>query len=275
MIDVEGFYDFKHMPFVRDIPIEYLYKGNDADELIDRLKYAADRQLFAVVTGDSGTGKSTILRRFAGELKGSSYKPLYIADSKLTPRSFYKELLNQLGLEANFYRENAKSQLHREIQKLKDVYGITPLVIADEAHLMDRVMLEEVRFLLNCDMDSTSPITLILAGQSELWESLRFKSSEAIRQRIDVKCDINKLDRRQTSEYISSHMVYAGRETEIFLDAAVDDIYKFSGGVCRLINKCCTCCLMYGAQNRKTIIDDRTAKLVIECELDSKGGARI
>jgi len=274
MIDVEGFYEFTHMPFGRDIPVEYLYKGNDADELIDRLKFAASRQLFAVVTGDSGAGKSTILRRFSGELKGSPYKPLYIADSKLTPRSFYRELLNQLGLEAHFYRENAKSQLHREIRKLKEVYGISPLVIVDEAHLMDRDMLEEVRFLLNCDMDSVSPLTLILSGQTELWDKLRFKSCEAIRQRIDVQCAVNKLDRSQTAEYINAHMAYAERKSDIFLDSAVDDIFKFSGGVCRLINKCCACCLMYGAQNRKTVIEDRTVKLVIECELDSKGGIR-
>jgi len=273
MIDVEGFYDFKRIPFGRDIPVEYLYKGNDGDELIDRLKFAAYRQLFAVVTGDSGTGKSTILRRFADELKDSPYKPLYITDSKLTPRAFYKELLNQLGLEAHFFRENAKSQLHREILKLKEVFGISPLVVVDEAHLLDRVMLEEVRFLLNCDMDSTSPMTLILSGQSELWDNLKFKSCEAIRQRIDVQCVINKLDRRQTSDYINAHMKYAARDTEIFSDSAVDEIFRFSGGVCRLINKCCTCCLMYGAQNRKTIIDDRTAKLVIDCELKSKGGS--
>jgi len=140
--------------------------------------------------------------------------------------------------------------------------------------LLDRAMLEEVRFLLNCDMDSVSPMTLILSGQSELWDKLRFKSCEAIRQRIDVQCVINKLDRRQTAGYINAHMAYAARGTEIFTEPAVDDIFKFSGGVCRLINKCCACCLMYGAQNRKALIDDRTVKLVIECELDLKGGIR-
>ena len=271
LINVEGFYEFQHMPFGKNVPPDKLYNGNDAEELIDRLKYTAAGQLFAIVTGDSGTGKSTLMRRFASELRQMPYKVLYIADSKLTPRAFYKELLNQLGLDAHFFRESAKSQLHREIEKMKAVYGVTPVVITDESHLLSKDMLEEVRFLLNCGMDSISPMSLILAGQSELWDKLRFKSCEAIRQRIDIRCDINKLDRVQTTEYINTHMSYAGCNRDIFSEAAIDDIYKFSGGVLRLINKCCVSSLMYGAQNKKTIIDDRIVKLMIDSELTAGG----
>ena len=271
LINVEGFYEFLHMPFGKNVPPDKLYSGNDAEELIDRLKYTAANQLFAIVTGESGTGKSTLMRRFAAELKQMPYKVLYIADSKLTPRAFYKELLNQFGLDAHFYRESAKNQLHREIEKMKAVYGASPVVITDESHLLNKDMLEEVRFLLNCGMDAISPMALILAGQSELWDKLRFKSCEAIRQRIDIRCDINKLDRVQTTEYIDTHMNYAGCHRDIFSEAAIDDIYKFSGGVLRLINKCCISSLMYGAQNKKTIIDDRTVKLIIDSELTMGG----
>jgi type II secretory pathway predicted ATPase ExeA len=75
------------------------------------------------------------------------------------------------------------------------------------------------------------------------------------------------MDRHQTGEYIKAHLGYAGCEKDIFSEAAVDDIFQFSSGTCRLINKACTSSLIYGAQNRKTIIDDRMSKLVIECEL--------
>ena len=76
------------------------------------------------------------------------------------------------------------------------------------------------------------------------------------------------MDRRQTNEYIKTHLVYAGCEKDIFTDAAIDDFFQFSSGISRLINKACTSSLIYGAQNRKSIIDDRMAKLVIECELN-------
>jgi len=89
----EGFYGFQETPFSRTIPTDSLYRGNDSDELIERLKYAAKRQLFAVLTGDSGMGKTTTLRRFRDELSSHEYTILYISDSKLTPSGFYKNLL--------------------------------------------------------------------------------------------------------------------------------------------------------------------------------------
>jgi len=264
----EDFYGFVQTPFSRTIPTDRLYRGNDSDELIERLKYAAKRQLFAVMTGDSGTGKTTTLRRFHDELQNSQYQVLYLSDSKMTPTTFYKGILKQLGFEAKHYRSEAKRQLHKEIEIMKGVHGLLPVVIVDEAHLLDREMLEEIRFLLNFKMDSQSPMALILAGQTELWEKLKLQSYAAIRQRIDVQCAIGHMDRHQTAEYIKTHLDYAGCEKDIFSDAAIDDIYQFSGGISRLINKACTSSLIYGAQNRKSIIDDRMAKLVIEYELN-------
>jgi type II secretory pathway predicted ATPase ExeA len=263
----ESFYDFSSTPFSRTIPTDKLYKGNDSDELIERLKYTAERQLFAVMTGDSGTGKTTTLRRFRDELQNSVYTIMYLSDSKLTPRGFYKGLLDQLGVESSYYRGEAKRQLHKEIEIMKGVNGLIPVAIVDESHLLDREMLEEVRFLLNFKMDSQSPMALILAGQTELWDKLKLQSYAAIRQRIDIVCGVGHLDRAQTDGYIKSHMEFAGCDKEIFSEAAIDDIFKFSGGIPRLINKACTSSLIFGAQNRKSIIDDRMVKLVIEREL--------
>lgn len=171
----EDFYNFKNTPFSRTIPTDKLYKGNDSDELIERLKYAAKRQLFAVLTGDSGTGKTTSLRRFNDELQNTEFKVIYLSDSKLTPRNFYKGMLEQLGFEAKFYRGDAKRQLHKEIEIMKGVHNLQPVVIVDESHLLDKEMLEEVRFLLNFKMYSQSPMALILAGQSELWDKLKLQ----------------------------------------------------------------------------------------------------
>jgi len=263
----EDFYSFTKTPFSRTIPTNKLYRGNDSDELIERLKYTAKRQLFAVLTGDSGTGKTTTLRRFNDELAGSEFRILYISDSKLTPIGFYRTLLEQLGFESSHMRSTAKRRLHREIEIMKGVDAAIPVAIVDEAHLLNREMLEEIRFLLNYRMDSESPLALIMSGQSELWDKLKLQSYAAIRQRIDVVCAVGHMDRIQTDEYIKSHLNFAGCIKDIFTEAAVDDIFKFSAGIPRLINKTCTSSLIYGSQNRKTIIDDRMVKLVIESEL--------
>ena len=132
----EAFYGFCATPFSRTIPTISLYKGNDSDELIERLKFAAERQLFAVLTGDSGTGKTTTLRRFSDELKNTEYVVLYLSDSKLTPRGFYKGLLEQLGVESSFYRGEAKRQLHKKIEIMKGVNHLIPVAIVDESHLL-------------------------------------------------------------------------------------------------------------------------------------------
>ncbi|CAM3355810.1 ExeA family protein [Marinicrinis lubricantis] len=263
----EAFYDLSRSPFSRDVPPSELYESVILEETLGRLEYAAERQWFAVVTGDCGTGKTTTIRRFAEELDPAKFKVLYLSDSKLTPRHFYKGLLEQLGCESKFYRGDAKRQLHREIELMRGIHGLQPVVVVDESHLLDREMLEEVRFLLNFKMDAQSPMALILVGQSELWDRINLQAYAAIRQRIDLQCKLPHYDRAQTGAYIERHMTYAGADRDIFTDGAIDDIYRFSSGAARLINKVCTHCLIYGAQNKHRIIDDHMVKRVIQGEL--------
>lgn len=263
----ESFYNMSRTPFARNIPTEELYESAMLEELLGRLEYAAERQLFAVVTGDCGTGKTTTIRRLTSTLSAAKYKLLYLSDSKLTPRHFYKGMLEQLGCEAKFYRGDAKRQLHREIELMRGIHRLQPVVIVDEAHLLDREMLEEVRFLLNFKMDAQSPMSLILVGQSELWDRLRMQAYAAIRQRIDLQMRLPHYDRAQTAAYIAKHLTYAGCGSEIFSSAAIDCIYQFSSGAARPINKVCTHSLIYGAQNKRKIIDDHMVKHVISGEL--------
>ena len=263
----DQFYGFQPSPFGRDIKVDSLYRDSDRDEIGNRLKYAAKRQLFAVLTGESGAGKTTLLRSFNDAVSTSGCTTIYISDSKLTPRHFYKGILEQLGFEARYHCGDAKRQLHKEVELLKIVHNIYPVLIVDEAHLLARDMLEEIRFLLNLSMDSRSPMALILAGQSELRDKLRLQSYAAIRQRIDIQCHVNKLDLAATTAYIKAHLTFAGCEKDIFSDAAIDGIYKFSSGIPRLINKVAISSLLFGAQNKKNIIDDRMVKLVVDSEL--------
>lgn len=263
----ETFYHLKRTPFSRDIPTDQLYQSHMLEETLGRLEYTAKRQMFTVLTGDCGTGKTTTIRKFKETLDASRFLVMYLADSKLTPRHFYKGLLEQLGCEAKFYRGDAKRQLHKEIELLQGIHHLQPVVIVDEAHLLDKEMLEEVRFLLNFKMDAQSPMALILVGQNELWERLKLQSYAAIRQRIDLQCKLPYLDRAEVGEYVKRHLAYAGADHDIFSDSALDEIFKFSSGAARLVNKVCTHCLLYGTQNNRSIIDDHMVKLVVKGEL--------
>jgi type II secretory pathway predicted ATPase ExeA len=263
----ESFYALSKTPFSRDIPTDQLYMPPSFLDILGRLKYAAERQWFAVVTGDCGLGKTTVIRHFSQALEQSKFKILYLSDSKLTPRHFYKGMLEQLGCEAKFYRGDAKRQLHREIELMRGIHNLHPVVVVDESHLLDREMLEEVRFLLNFKMDAQSPMALILVGQNELWERLNLQAYSAIRQRIDLQCKLHHYDRAQVGEYMERHLTYAGSTQSIFSEKAVDEIYRYSGGAPRLVNKICTHCLMYAAQNKQRIIDDHMVARVIAGEL--------
>ena len=263
----EAFFEMKQAPFVSGIDTKALYMSPMLDETLSRLNYAAKEQLFAIVTADVGCGKSTTIRRFASSLAKEDYEVLYLSDSKLTPRWFYKGLLEQLGIESKFYRGDARRQLHQQLEVIQGVYKKNVITIVDEAHLLAKETLEEIRFLLNTKMDSHQPMALILVGQNELWDKLKLQRYTAIRQRIDIKCEIPQYDRSQTEDYITAHLAYAGGSKEIFTDKAVDEIYRYSAGSARAINKLCTHALLFAAQRAKKLIDDHMIRTVIAGEL--------
>lgn len=269
----EDYFGMGHTPFTRNIPPEALYESPAMEEALGRLAYAADRQLFAVVTADAGCGKSTLIRKFAASLPKEEYVLLYLSDSKLSPRWFYKGMLDQLGLESRYYRGDAKRQLQKEIEILRGVHGQKVVCVLDEAHLLEKETIEEFRFLLNYRFDSMSPLSLILAGQSELWdEKLRLKRYAAVRQRIDINCVLPALNRSETEEYMRSHLDYAGCTQELFTTRAVDEIYRTSSGVPRVINRICEKALMYAYQQQHRLIDDGIITFVSEHEMLKGGG---
>lgn len=262
----EEFYEMTATPFSREIPSKELYMPAELTEVLNRLTYVARRQLFAVLTGDCGTGKTTILRKFRDSLDSSCYKFLYISDSKLTPRNFYRNLLEQMGFSAKYNRGDAKRQLHGEIEIMKAVHKVQPVCVCDECHLMNREMLEEIRFILNTQLDSASPMGLILVGQTELWQKLQQQAYTAIRQRIDVQSVLNHYDRAGTGAYIKKQLTYAGVSNAIFTEAAIDKIHQYTAGTARMIDKVCTSLLLYGSQSRLRLIDDHAVGLILECE---------
>ena len=121
-------------------------------------------------------------------LSKEEYLFLYLSDSKLTPRWFYKGMLDQLGIESKFYRGDAKRQLQKEVEIIRGVQKKKVVCILDEAHLLEKETIEEFRFLLNYRFDSISPMALVLVGQTELWDKLRMQRYAAVRQRIDINC---------------------------------------------------------------------------------------
>lgn len=266
---MEQFFSFKHTPFERDIPTRHLYTTPKFDELLSRLDYAARHRKFSVITGGVGVGKTTAVRKFVASLDKNSFRSIYIADSALTPRVFYWEVLAQLssGDKPSFYRSEGKRKMLGRLSGLAESAHAVPVIIIDEAHLLSNGMLEETRFLLNNDMDSQNPMSLVVVGQSELRGKLSKEAFEPITQRIDFRFSLVPFDRAQTQDYICAHMRYAGETREVFTPSAVDAVFRFSGGVARKINKACSMSLLYAAQKSMHSIDGGIVDYVAEQEL--------
>lgn len=264
----ENFFEMERTPFSRNLPADRLYKSAQIDDAIGRLKYAADRQLFAVVTAEPGCGKSTLIRLFADTLQKDKYLFLYLSDSKLTPRWFYAGLLDQMNLESRFYRGDSKRVLQKEIENVRIVQKKQVVCVLDEAHLLEKETLEEFRFMLNYKFDSESPMALVLVGQTELWEQkLRLQRYAAIRQRIDMNIVLDRLDRAETGKYMQAHMAYSECKNEVFTSGAEDEIYKVSLGIPRMINRICDKSLMYAYQQQKKLIDEHVIRYVADHEM--------
>lgn len=264
----EAYFGFTGTPFCRDIPVNELLETAAFKEMHERLKYITLRRSFGVITGDAGTGKTTAIRKFCQELDKNRYLVLYISDSALTPRNFYWESLHQLGCEPKFYRGDAKRQLHKALANLVENERKSPVVIVDEAHLLSREMLEEIRFLLNLRMDSYSALSLILVGQTDLRDTLKLQVNEAIWQRVDMRFHLPALTKEETISYIAKHLSAVKTPGEIFTQAAIGVIHEYCGGIPRKVNKVATACLMAGTGGNQKLIDDHLVREVIEIEFE-------
>jgi general secretion pathway protein A len=264
----EAFFGFDGTPFSRDIPVEQLLETELRKEMHGRLNYVARTRAFGVFSGDAGSGKTTAIRKFSQGLDSNRYRVLYISDSALTPRNFYWEALHQLNCVPKFYRGDAKRQLQKALAEMMDNQKICPVIIVDEAHLLSREMLEEIRFLLNLRMDSYSALSLILTGQSELRETLKLQVNEAISQRVDIRFHLLALSKEETTAYIAKHLAAVKAPGEIFTQAAIGVIHEYCGGIPRKINKVATSCLMAAVGQNQKLIDDHLVRVVIESEFE-------
>ena len=137
----------------------------------------------------------------------------------------------------------------------------------DEAHLLSKRTIEEVRFLLNYKMDSYSPMALILSGQPELKEKLYRPNYTAVRQRINMVCKLKNLDRKETEDYINIHLKSVNCKIDIFSIEAIDYIFKVTGGSPRAINNICYQSLISAAATKEKLIKGLLVRNVYELEL--------
>ncbi len=260
----EQFYGLKEKAFSKTPDPRYLYKSRQHEEALERILFAIQEKELAVLTGDIGSGKTTLSRTAMDALDESSLI-INIINPRLSPTQFLKTIAKRLGIQdIRYFKQDIIEQMSERIAQLYEEH-VTPVVFVDEAQLIpSKETIDEIRLLTNYQLDTANLITIILIGQTEFRDRLQAKYYNAFRQRIGMSYHLGPLSREDTGNYINFRLQVAGRTEPLFTDSAVDVIYTYSNGVPRTINTICNNALLYGYGEELGTIDDRAIKAVIE-----------
>ena len=272
--EILDFFKIQRLPFDNAPSVDDIMTTALTDAIEIKLSMALYERKFAVLTGLPGSGKSTLLRHFATKIANpADTKIIYITESRLSPRWLYSDALRTVGLAPKFYRGDCRRMLQQKITDLTTRCNTSVCLIIDEAHLLDKELLQEVRYFLNFSVseeagyDSQSMVSLILAGQEELWTKLKNPDNAAILQRIDFVCRTKFLNRDESAQYIKKRMAEVGFSAELLTPAAQDRVFEYSGGCMRIINKLCLHIVMYGAKAKQLPVDLPLVDQIIEQEM--------
>ncbi len=258
---------FQKYPFDNVPDPEFMYYSPEHKEALARLFYAVRRNKGAVLlTGEIGCGKTMLSRVFIQQLSEAEFDIGLITNPALSPIDFLKEALNQIGL-------NSHSNSKHELLNILNVAMIenmkksrSTLFIIDEAQLISAETFEEIRLLLNFQLNDRFLLTLILLGQPELRDMIR--GYKQLDQRIANRYHLNPLNLEDTKAYIALRIEKAGRrDSGIFTTAAVEEVYNHSEGVPRVINNVCDLALLVGFSLKSRVIDVDTIRKVIKDSL--------
>lgn len=243
-------FGLRSLPFSKEIASASLYATPSHQELLARLQFVIRQRAFGPITGDPGSGKSTTIRALYDLLDPTVNPLLYIADSSLTPKAFYREVLEQFGVQVPFHARQARRRYEEVILEGYRRDGRQP-------------MLQEIRFLTNFHMDSVAPLSLILVGQPELRSKLRLKAFEAIVQRVQVRYHLSNLTESEVAGYVEHQLRQAGAERPIFAEQAVHSIAVHSRGMPRQINNLCISSLWDACGRGQRFVEETNVQRVV------------
>ena len=252
---ISQFFGLTGAPFSKEIPTNNLYQSTSFRECMARLHYMVRTRSFGLLSGEIGSGKSTAIRALRDALDLTKYRFIYICDSSLKPRDFYRELLFQLGIIPQNLKSDAKRQYEHAVWDLYESQQKTVVALSDEAHLLQGDMLQEIRFLTSFQIDSVSPLALIVVGQPELRATLQMRLFKPITQRLNIRYHLGGLEAAEMREYVEHQLRAAGAQHPIFTAEAIDAIYAHTRGIAREINNVCVSCLLDAVVRKEKLVD--------------------
>jgi len=251
---IEARFGLKARPFDKSISSRDLYPWPGIEELDARLDMVKRSRGIMLLTGEPGTGKTVALRRFVDRLNAEHYLPIYLPLATVTVLDAYAQINRALGGQ----EVRSKSLLFREIQTgiaSLTLQGKQPVVILDEADLLRSALFDELRILLNFEMDSKDPLLLILVGQPQLLAKLTLRVHLPFRQRILMRYRMPAMDETHTRGYVEHHLRLVGRKQKLFTDEAILQLFVQSGGIPRAIGNLALTAMLNAAARAKDLVE--------------------
>ena len=250
-------------PFMENPPIEWILTDPRIEQALARLKFFQDQGLIALIIGQTGIGKSTLLRLFIHNLPQNRYHPVYVHLTPINANAFLRLIVTKLGEAPRIGKDRLFLQIADRIGKNEKC----TLLIIDEAHMIDPKALTDLRLLISA-IDTQLPLKIVLSGQESLSHILNRSSHADLVHRICVRFFLKSLSKDQTCAYIDSRMSLAGGSEKIFEPEAKNLIHDYTGGVPRQINNVATACLINAsAKNLKKITEALVNETMSEFEL--------
>lgn len=271
-----AFFGFTQNPFNMSPDPSFLFRSRQHEEALANLIYGVhSRKGFVVLTGEVGTGKTTLLECLRDFLSSQRIAFASLFNSRLTVEQFFEMLSYDLDLRCD---RHSKTEVLLELNNLlleRAAAGRTSVLIVDEAHNLEWDVLEEIRLLGNLENRRGKLLQIVLAGQPELDRKLDAPQFRQLKQRIALRCALSAFDASQTAAYIQSRMERAGvRNQEILPPGIVLEIHRRAQGIPRLINAICDNVLLTAfAMERRIVqiemLDEVTADMRLDYPAES------
>lgn len=248
--------------FKREISVKDMFQTDQHKEALARLLYVIETKGLGLVTGEPGAGKSALTRALAHQLNPSRYILCYINNSMLAPKDLYSQVLIALSVEPYSFLTKMKRQFTEVVSDIYRSHQKQIVVIIDNAQALPPATLQEIRYMAAFEMDSFSPLSILLIGQQELWHTLRLRVFEPLFYSITSHFHLQSLSVKDTRAYIA-HQLRLSNLDMLFPDDVVGKIHSYSKGLPRIINLICSHCLIDLEVNQMKLVDHNVLERVL------------